>query len=459
MKLLIKSNSLTGLSRLFLLTFSFATIFVVDSVCEIAIWHLYIYLGLILIDFLDTKSITLYSVWILSFIYIIISEMVLYAGDSRLDILAARLLISANNIVLLGYVSNIRLMQEKSRGITSYIFRSNKKIRAFKSGLISLSLLLLFYVYHYLPSALHAANYGRSVSTGVSDTSIPFGSIISPIGLVLPAIIAYYFIFVVRKYKFVAFLFSLPIFIILFINGTRFPLLFSFIGFLSISGYLKFYNVNFRQVIQSVILIALFLISVNFMQSFRTHGISSMNYQDLVVSDVKQNSFFKKMVYAMSPQGVFDMTRLNIDYFHSHSHTLGVSTGFILYFWIPRAVWPDKPTMLGHWLIRKYRGGFAAGHSSSFGFTGALYADFGVASLFFVFIMGIILKRLENFRTKIFQGPPSYKRVIASMLVPYIFFFVRSPLTSSMTLIGIFVFYKLFQHLIFRTSVVGKQWN
>ena len=146
----------------------------------------------------------------------------------------------------------------------------------------------------------------------------------------------------------------------------------------------------------------------------------------------------------MSPEGVVEMTVLSDDYFSKHEYHYGRESGFILYFWIPRFIWPSKPTQLDHWLIREYMV-VSENHSSASGFTGELKADFGLFSLIFVFFIGYILKRLDDYvKMYLSYSDRSFNTVIASSIIPYVFFFVRSPLTSSYSfLFGIALFFFL----------------
>lgn len=150
-----------------------------------------------------------------------------------------------------------------------------------------------------------------------------------------------------------------------------------------------------------------------------------------------------------SPEGVIDMTNLLFNYFETNDYMYGSSSSFILYFWIPRSIWPDKPSMLGYWLVRKFRSGFSSGHSASFGFTGDLYADFGLFSLVFIFLIGKLLKFGEYFKSWALKSN-GYVIVLGAMTFPYVFFFVRSPVTSTMNFLGILFFYFLIKKLIFK---------
>jgi hypothetical protein len=158
----------------------------------------------------------------------------------------------------------------------------------------------------------------------------------------------------------------------------------------------------------------------------------------------------------MSPEGVVDMTALSMTYFESNPHTYGKSIAFLTYFWVPRTIWPDKPTMIGHWLIRKYRSGFSEGHSASFGFTGELYADFGYFSLIFVLVIGLALKWADYFRAYHLSKQQSYDKILVGMLFSYVFFFIRSPITSTMTFLSILLVYYLIRKILFKKVTIKR---
>jgi hypothetical protein len=130
----------------------------------------------------------------------------------------------------------------------------------------------------------------------------------------------------------------------------------------------------------------------------------------------------------------------------------GLASSYIFIFWIPRAIWPDKPTMLGYWLIREYGSGFSDSHSASFGFTGDLYADFGNFSLLICFFIGIVIGLLQKQVNKNLQSN-SYSNTLFVMLYPATFFYVRSPQTSLISYIGVAVIYLIIKLIIKPKSV------
>jgi hypothetical protein len=112
---------------------------------------------------------------------------------------------------------------------------------------------------------------------------------------------------------------------------------------------------------------------------------------------------------------------------------------------------------MGHWLVRKYRSGFSEGHSASFGFTGELFADFGYFSFFFVFFLGVFLKWADLFRAYQLAQPMSYSKVLVGMIFSYVFFFVRSPITSTITFLGILLVQYFIRKLLFKKIRLTKE--
>jgi oligosaccharide repeat unit polymerase len=379
----------------------------------------------------------LISIWSIGFIYIILSEVFLiWKENSNVYALNALIfLIIANNTIIIGYYSKKSISYDFVN-VERYAYSSKK----FGKWLLILS--VIFYVIMTWKNAVTSFALGRNTDT--YGESFVIESVVSAMGLILPSIIVFYFYFVEKKSIAIPFFLSLPIFVIVFMSGTRFPLLFSFLGF-----FLTYQNVNDVKISAKRILIigsaVLVLLSASSaMKEFRT-GI-----KDNIVSkssEVKYKDFPTYISQNFSNEGVIDMTALLLWHFESHEHLYGESSSFLLYFWVPREVWNDKPTMLGNWFIRQYRSGFASGHSSSFGFPGDLYADFGYFSLLFIFFIGRLIKRADNFKDKALASK-SYSVILGAMLFPYIFLAVRSPITATMTFLGTVFFFYVFKRIV-----------
>lgn len=418
-----------------------------NNITALGEFYFYFIFIFLIIDIVKKREITLLHIWNAGFLYIILSEVFLpYFNYNQYSLPALQYLLVANNLVITGYIVNSKKRSYKKKTIYKKDYKVNKITPFF------IFLFLAFYVSMTIKSALLVFAFGRHIITDSGVNEGFFGnSIISSIGLILPSIISYYYLHI-RKTKIITpFIIASPIFLILFMGGTRFPLLYSFLGFVMVA-YTK--NIDKIDNKKKLILILSFflLFAASEIMAHQRSTTTRDNKFELFDDFTGAN---KGLPYLFaenaSAEGIVDMTSLMFQHFENNEHLYGKSTSFILYFWIPRDIWPNKPTMLGYWFIRIYRGGFSDGHSASFGFTGDLYADFGLYSLFFVLLLGMLLKTADEFRIRALKSK-SYQTILGAMLYPYIFFFVRSPITSTMSFLGIVFFYHLFKRLMFRNK-------
>lgn len=110
---------------------------------------------------------------------------------------------------------------------------------------------------------------------------------------------------------------------------------------------------------------------------------------------------------------------------------------FLTYWWVPRSIWPTKPTMAGYWLIRETGGRYSAGQSVSGGFAFPLMIDFGPDfGVFFALFYGSFLLLLDRWASSMWaRGPSSAAQ--AGILGFGTFFAMRSPITSLITVQGL----------------------
>ena len=418
-----------------------------NSIFAFSEFYFYSLIAIGLLDYYKNKSFTFFQVWQAAFVFIILSEALLTSINNSGMLLATKFLILANNIFILGYIVPQRLARFKTGDDKTY------RLKPMKWAPLIFVVLVGLYVAYALPGRLAIFLYGRSglSGTGGEGSSLLISGLSQSISYILPATIVFYYKEVLKKKSlFIPILISLPIFLVLLIGGTRFPLLFSLGGFLIVSQANTIkgkISISTRM----ILIVLLILIGTSFMKSFRASGYQGQSI--FALPNQVNGNFTQMLATQMSPEGIVDMTDIMFDYFNNNPHTYGRSTLFLTYFWIPRSIWSDKPTMLGNWLIREYRNNFSDGHSSSFGFTGELFADFGYFSLVIVFLMGMLLKRADQFRVFQLSQTGVYPKLLVAMLFPYIFFFVRSPITATMNFIGILIAYYLFKKLIFRKAV------
>lgn len=418
-----------------------AIILLYNNYYNLGVFYFYVLIAFLAYDIISTKKIQLIHIWNGAFLFVILSEVFLRDNLSIYRLEALQLLMLANNIIYIGYLSNTKKHRIQGKTNTKHEFENTSKF----SGIGMIFIVLLYVLYNY-QSAITSFTLGRDVVRYQDGGSLFLNVISNSIELVLPAIIAYYFS-MKGKSVIVPFIVSLPIFVLLLFGGTRYPLLFSVLGFvLTVNQF----NTNSKSIKKYILLglgVFVLIIASSYMRETR-----SSSAKDQIKYNVQQENEYKDFpTYVsqyMSPEGVVDMNSLMIEHFKNNDFMYGASNSFIFYFWVPRSIWADKPVMLGYWLIRKYRSGFGDAHNASFGFTGDLYADFGYFSLLFIFLLGMLLKFADNYKDRAFSSK-NYSVILGSMLYPYVFFFVRSPITSTMSLIWILVFYFLFKRLLF----------
>ena len=163
--------------------------------------------------------------------------------------------------------------------------------------------------------------------------------------------------------------------------------------------------------------------------------------------------FYQTCAYNMSPEGIIYMAKKADEYFANNPLLYGRETAFLLYFWVPRSIWPDKPTQLGSWLIRKTEN-VSDEHSTSSGFMGELRADFGWFSLIFALFIGLLLNLCDQFIYSFKNNENNIDYIIAAVLYCYFFFFVRSPITASMVLIGEFITFYIIKRVFFEKQEI-----
>ena len=413
-----------NLPKIIIAVFVSLIVLLYNSYYDLGVFYFYAIIGFLIYDVVRTKKIQLLHIWNGAFLFIILSEVFVRDNMSLYKLEALKFLIIANNIVFIGYYfkrkRHFKLKQKKKEG--SFSNRTNKSI-----GVLLILVVFLYVLYKY-KYALVSYTLGRDIARHSIESNL-LDSIFNSIELVLPAIIVYYFHFIKHKHIIVSFLVSLPIFIILVLIGTRFPLLFSVLGFVLTMNAV---SVNSKSFKKYLLLggVAIFLIGAStYMREVR---LSSSKNQSTYYAEEKEAYKYVPTYLSqyMSPEGVLDMNSLMFEHFDNNSHLYGASSSFLFYFWIPRSVWPDKPKMLGYWLIREHRSGFGDAHNVSYGFTGELFADFGYFALIFTFFIGILLRVGEDFKDYVFHSE-SYSIILGAMLYPYVFFFVRSPLTST----------------------------
>lgn len=225
-------------------------------------------------------------------------------------------------------------------------------------------------------------------------------------------------------------LFSSPILLIGIASGTRYILCFMLSSvFLPWIYKLKIKNVKWLAV-GGIALILLF----SAMKNSRYSGFelsSAFETENLSGS----LSLSEKIASKGSPEGLLrNMAMIDL-WTETHPHTYGKSIGFLGIFWIPRAIWTEKPTQLNYWLIREYESGFGGGYSTSSSFCGELFMDFGYGCILAAFLLGVFMSKMDRYVEKNLIAGGFFATAISGILFSWAFFMTRSILTASYPLI------------------------
>lgn len=398
----------------------------------------------------------LIMVWQFGFLALIAREgyytadIVLQLSNTNSFALATRALCGANAAFLLGHSFIFR--ESKVRRYTSS--RSRRTLLPFKLPeapqppryllillLIGLYIAVLLFFGH---NAIEAAQMGRHNATRLSLGHGAFGTIleglINAARIILPSMIGYYISIYHNRPAWYSWLINLPIFIVIFMGGTRFPLLFAALGlWITTSAHLR---LSFSLLLRAGVIAILLLGGSLFMAANRGSGYTENSFERVESYMAKQG--------VMHAEGVVLYMSYLAEYTEQYGHHWGRSTGAVFLFWIPRVVWTEKPTLLGYWFPREYMSfSDSGGHSVAFGFVGDAYLDFGLyGAILFWFIIGLLFGRTENWTASTSQNFGDPRVLYTGLIFATIFFAVRSPDTTLIMLIGGFLWIAVFIKLL-----------
>jgi hypothetical protein len=431
--------------------------FLIENIQSLALYSFISIVVYSTIGLLGDRRIRMIYIWQAAFCYIIIAELLAYPeviSSHSYGLTSTRYLLVANALVIIGYVIKARPLAtpQLETGICHYPTKFPSRY-AYK---ILVTFFLMFFLYA-LPIALKTIGAGRSGELfNRTITEVVVTGIMLGLGMVLPATSVHLLTWMQlsKSKKTTLHLLSALSFLTFFAVGTRFYVLFCVGGYLVMAFKSAIFSkLRARTVSWALALLVAIGSIVGQVTNYRVSG-----YENAELSALSSTESGLTLIGKfLSPEGVVKINADLIDFFNRNDHLYGASTSFILYFWIPRELWPTKPNMIGYWLVREYESGFADGHSVSVGFFGDLYADFRLGVFPVMILTGYLLAKLEKRVLRVLGGPMHGPMVLAAMTYPAVFFFVRSPLTTVMNFIGIYLAYKLLDVLLYRRAVVFQQ--
>lgn len=405
--------------------------------------HFFLYIILIVLDYYSSHRITLFQTWVGSYVFIIWSDMMILSQNASFLIYkdSIAFLLMANNIFLLGYL--LSTPKNKKIKIENRIIKNVKRIP------LMLTIALVIYVVVMYKIVIASFTEGRQ-TLELSSTQYLLNVLVTTLGLIIPVFSAFYFKFY-SKHTCYSLFFVLPVFAIQAVLGTRFKLLYMIIPYCIILNILDVRSLSKRKLLILGGLMVILVSVTNFIKEYRNMSIAdALNISTLNDNNTRNDNLLLKLAEKMSPEGIVRMTYLANDYFSKHELEYGKEIGQLIYFIIPRSLWNNKPTAIDYWLIRKYEV-VPESHSTASGFPGEIRADFGMFCFIILFFWGKILKFLDDYSKRIYnQNGPYYDKILVAMIYPYIFFFVRSPLTASNS----FIFELLLYYIIKKSSTL-----
>lgn len=402
--------------------------------------------------------------WQLGFLLIIAYEGVffesLYAGYYRPEHYngAARYINGANFLFLIFYY----FFEKDPVADGSKRMIASLRVNAGLGMFFILAAYVLFLAVH-VPLAYAMASGGRLAGGEAIEFMESVGGFEAPLrglarcaGLVLPAMLMYHYLWAApsqsRLLK--ACTAIAPILVIQFLIGIRFPLLFGILGALVV--YSDSVKVQRKQFVQLFACLLVLVFAFQAMKTFRRHGFSNVSVA--TIAESFRPTEFTKVDYV-----VLTMSKI-VDYFEVGDHLHGRSNAALVFFWIPRYFWPNKPTLLDHWFIREYGDrGISESHSSSSTFASNAFVDFGFwGGISFWGLMGWPFAKLQTWCDKVRARRGDGLIILVAVIFPASFFGVRSFDSALILMSGVILFivgYRIFLNYrgLTRASSSGEQ--
>ena len=423
-----------------------------------------IYQGLFLISIFEILEqvnknhfISTFTFWNIGFIIIICLDGILSKGiiiektSSYIYNKTSILFLSSHLIII--YFYRLKERHNLTKYSNNIIIHINDYIKPIM--LILVVTLYVFFLYSEFPNAFESLLRSRfeiikeSEFGGLEGKNRPlitsFIYYISGFsGYILPSL---FFIAFNKKFSpFLSFIFAIIpssiIWLIYIIIGTRHHILFSFFCLVGTYSLISRKKIKFRTVYLILIISGYFL--SNMILDVRRHGF--INY----ITGNKIERYLKHTSDINTDKTVNYMSYV-VDYYdrEENSYRYGQSTLTVIFFWVPRTIWKDKPPQFAYWFIREYQGGekgFSSKYSAPSSYLAEIYSDFGNLGVIFIsLLIGYLSFRIDLYfyKSKVIE---SYKQILFVSFFLASFFFLARQLNQffSKLLIVYIIIYILF---------------
>lgn len=437
--------------RVLILSLTILITFFFNTVVESAGYTLWLFIILLGVNIFKEKYVSCLSMFIFGFIYIYYKEFLndtpqLYIewGKKNVDLGYQTIICSAVFLILGYYYKSIFVNKQKIFNQNNYRIlkkRTFYKINVFLTLFVFSSNIFLI-IYGLTKGRVNPFEYG----------------IFSYFSYALCVILIvswklYHIQYYNSRFSIKLLICIFPIFVLFIASGTRFLLMYGIIVLVSD----MFYELSIKKILKISLFIFLFGLLSNYILEMRDNGFFNKkgphSYSREATIDLN-----KAITDKFSNEAILRNAAMITDYSSKNGYTNGQSFGYIFIYVFPRVLWNDKPKMLDYWLIRKYTREYDdTAHSSASGFFGEIYMDFGFyPTMIIMFLFGIFLKKIDNW-TLINRNLNFYGNVVAAAIPAWVFFSVRSILTSSFTFIFIIIFSIIISKYFYKHKIITDE--
>ncbi len=394
----------------------------------------------------DPKFFRLVLMWCAGFLLIIVPEGLSDAtiikrlyGAASYDI-ASRCLVASHFAMLLGHDL---VFKESDVRPSATPWRL-----ALRFAVPILAITWVLSMLYVLPTAILSYRGGRAAQGAITQASA-LGAVADGLSLVARVAVPVASIWVAKRVRGPARTLLLGMVAISLATevlfSTRFVLLFVTVGCLVARTAPR---PPTRRMMGALLALALVLVVTStVLTQTRTFGLRTANVGQVV------ETASAEQLFTLNEQSVRSMTQAVV-YARRRGFTDGRTSAALLVFWVPRALWPSKPKLIGYWLPREF-GKIDEGFSSAPGFTGGTYVDFGLwGSVVAWFMIGLVFGGLERMCARVLAGKEDARVLLVAPLFGGVFFAVRSPETATLSLVGVMLATLLFQVLVGRRRLV-----